>query len=155
MMSMSEDETLVAKRAFAAATQPRALDDRVGFDIHRWLREVFRSDDLTANTKLVAAALRDYCNGNESVCWPTLDQLAVRLGKPTKNSERLSQNLSELASKGFIQRVKRYDGRAANWVYHLKHFYSAKVDERSILDVANHEAWWARRSAEWQGVPIS
>ena len=154
MTFLSEDETLVAKRAFAAATQPRSLGDPVGFDIHRWLTEVFADQSLSSNTKLVAAALREYCNGNESVCWPTLDQLAAKLGRDTSNSKRLSQNLSELASKGFVQRAKRYDGRAANWVYHLKHFYSAKVDERSILDVANEEAWWSKQERKWHRKPI-
>ena len=150
---MNEDERLFAKRALAAATQPVPLGG-FDFDIHRWLNEVFADPDLSSNTKLVASALREYCAGNQSICWPTLDQIASKLGKDTDNSKRLSTNTSELAGKGYLQRVKRYEGRAANWVYRLKHPYSPQIQDQLILDAVNVEAYWASESAKWTRRPV-
>lgn len=146
---MNEDDTLFFKRAFVAATQPVTVrqDD---FNIHQWRKQVNADGDLGMTDKAVASVLAEYCNGNQSVCWPTLDQIAAALGKEPKNSERFSKNTEKLARFGYLQRVKRNDSRTANWVYRLKHPWMVQVSDERIREVANTEDYWRWQESKWK-----
>ena len=132
----------MAKAVLYRATQPHSLadDDEInGWNVQRWRSDVLRDADLTPAQKLAACALAEVAKGNTRILWPTLDQLAARLGQ-RGNSKRLSEYLAAVEAAGYLQRVPNGDGPKWNWVYCLKYQYMPRIDE-AILLIDAREGW--------------